>query len=87
MLILPHLLAASSQGSVSLSIYLQGLSRAIVRRTGDRKWSGRGGVQEYDWAEVEADGARWNVDRLNEMAVLCSVHYFDLWKKYGMQAM
>jgi len=27
-----------------------------------------------------------NVDRLNEKAVLCSVHYSDLWERYWIQA-
>jgi chaperonin cofactor prefoldin len=35
---------------------------------------------------LKQTGARWRVDRLNEMAVLCSVHYSDLWEKYWMQA-
>jgi hypothetical protein len=35
---------------------------------------------------LKQSGARWDVDRLNEMAVLCSVHYSDLWQKYWMQA-
>jgi len=35
---------------------------------------------------LKQTGARWRVDRLNEMAVLCAVHYSDLWKKYWMQA-
>jgi hypothetical protein len=35
---------------------------------------------------LKQSGARWNVDRLNEMAVLCSVHYSELWEKYWMQA-
>ena len=35
---------------------------------------------------LKQTGARWNVDRLNEMAVLCSVHYSDLWQKYWSQA-
>ena len=35
---------------------------------------------------LKQTGARWKVDRLNEMAVLCSAHYSDLWKKYWMQA-
>ena len=36
---------------------------------------------------LKQTGARWNVDRLNEMAVLCSVHYSDIWEKYWTQAM
>ena len=36
---------------------------------------------------LKQTNAQWNVDRLNEMAVLCSVHYSDLWKKYWSQAM
>ena len=28
---------------------------------------------------LKQTGAQWKVDRLNEMAVLCSVHYSDLW--------
>jgi hypothetical protein len=36
---------------------------------------------------LKQTGARWRVDRLNEMAVLCSVHYSDLWEKYWLQAM
>ena len=35
---------------------------------------------------LKQTNAQWNVDRLNEMAVLCSVHYSDLWKKYWSQA-
>ena len=35
---------------------------------------------------LKQTNARWNVDRLNEMAVLCAVHYSDLWQKYWMQA-
>ena len=35
---------------------------------------------------LKQTNARWNVDRLNEMAVLCSVHYSDLWEKYWIQA-
>jgi hypothetical protein len=35
---------------------------------------------------LKQTGARWDVDRLNEMAVLCSVHYSDLWEKYWIQA-
>ena len=35
---------------------------------------------------LKQSGARWDEDRLNEMAVLCSVHYSDLWQKYWMQA-
>jgi hypothetical protein len=35
---------------------------------------------------LKQTGARWDVDRLNEMAVLCSVHYSDLWERYWMQA-
>jgi hypothetical protein len=35
---------------------------------------------------LKQSGARWRVDRLNEMAVLCSVHYSDLWEKYWFQA-
>jgi hypothetical protein len=31
---------------------------------------------------LKQTGARWDVDRLNEMAVLCSLHYSDLWEKY-----
>jgi hypothetical protein len=34
---------------------------------------------------LKQTGARWRVDRLNEMAVLCSVHYSDLWEKYWAQ--
>ena len=30
--------------------------------------------------------ARWDVERLNEMAVLCSGYHSDLWEKYWMQA-
>jgi hypothetical protein len=36
---------------------------------------------------LKQTNARWNVDRLNEMLVLCSVHYSDLWQKYWTQAM
>jgi hypothetical protein len=35
---------------------------------------------------LKQTGARWDVERLNEMAVLCSVHYSDLWEKYWMLA-
>jgi hypothetical protein len=35
---------------------------------------------------LKQTGARWDVDRLNEMAVLCSVHYSNLWEKYWIQA-
>jgi hypothetical protein len=35
---------------------------------------------------IKQTDARWLVERLNEMAVLCSVHYSDLWKKYWTQA-
>ena len=35
---------------------------------------------------LKQTGAKWDVERLNEMAVLCSVHYSDLWQKYWMQA-
>jgi hypothetical protein len=35
---------------------------------------------------LKQSGARWDVDRLNEMAALCSVHYSDLWEKYWGQA-
>jgi hypothetical protein len=35
---------------------------------------------------LKQTNARWDVDRLNEMAVLCSVHYSDLWEKYWTQA-
>jgi hypothetical protein len=31
---------------------------------------------------LKQTGARWDVERLNEMSVLCAVHYSDLWKKY-----
>ena len=34
---------------------------------------------------LKQTGARWRVDRLNEMAVLCAVHYSDLWQKYWTQ--
>jgi hypothetical protein len=33
-------------------------------------------------SRLKQTNARWDVDRLNEMAVLCSVHYSDLWEKY-----
>jgi len=36
---------------------------------------------------LKQTGARWNVERLDEMALLCSVHYSDLWERYWMQAM
>ena len=35
---------------------------------------------------LKQTGARWNLERLNEMALLCSMHYSDLWKKYWIQA-
>jgi hypothetical protein len=35
---------------------------------------------------LKQTNARWDVERLNEMAVLCSVHYSDLWEKYWTQA-
>ena len=35
---------------------------------------------------LKQTGARWEVDRLNEMALLCSVHYSDIWQKYWTQA-
>jgi hypothetical protein len=35
---------------------------------------------------LKQTGARWDVERLNEMAVLCSVHYSDLWEKYWILA-
>jgi hypothetical protein len=35
---------------------------------------------------LKQTNARWLEDRLDEMAVLCSVHYSDLWKKYWLQA-
>jgi len=35
---------------------------------------------------LKQTGARWNVGRLNEMALLCAVHYSDIWEKYWIQA-
>jgi len=35
---------------------------------------------------LKQTNAQGNVDRLNEMAVLCSIHYSDLWQKYWSQA-
>jgi hypothetical protein len=35
---------------------------------------------------LKQTNARWDGERLNEMAVLCSVHYSDIWQKYWMQA-
>jgi hypothetical protein len=35
---------------------------------------------------LKQTNAHWLVERLNQMAVLCSVHYSDLWKKYWTQA-
>jgi len=35
---------------------------------------------------LKQTNARWDVDRLNEMAVLCAVHYSDLWEKYWILA-
>jgi len=34
---------------------------------------------------LKQSGACWIVERLNEMALLCSLHYSDIWK-YWMQA-
>ena len=36
---------------------------------------------------LKQTGARWNVERLKEMALLCSAHYSDLWERYWTQAM
>jgi hypothetical protein len=36
---------------------------------------------------LKQTNARWDVERLNEMLGLCSVHYSDIWEKYGMQEM
>ena len=43
------------------------------------------GLCYWGWG-LKQSGARWKGDRLNERAVLCAVHYSDLWEKYWMQA-
>jgi hypothetical protein len=35
---------------------------------------------------LKQTGDRWDGERLNEMAVLCSVHYSDIWQKYWILA-
>jgi hypothetical protein len=35
---------------------------------------------------LKQTNARWDVDRANEMSVLCAVHYSDLWEKYWILA-
>jgi hypothetical protein len=64
--------------------------RAIGRPSGARgqKRSGQveGACKSMIGRRLKQTNARWNVVRLNEMAVLCSVHDSDLWKKYWTQA-
>jgi hypothetical protein len=56
----------------------------------ERLWEGRaigsgqveGACKSMIGRRLKQTNARWDVDRLNEMAVLCSVHYSDLWEKY-----
>jgi hypothetical protein len=35
---------------------------------------------------LKQTGAKWKLERLNEMAVLCAVHYSKLWEMYWIQA-
>jgi hypothetical protein len=64
--------------------------RAIGRPSGARgqKRGGQveGACKSMIGRRLKQSGARWLDERLNEMAVLCSVHYSDLWEKYWTQA-
>jgi hypothetical protein len=51
-----------------------------------RSGQGEGACKSMSGRRLKQTNAHWLVERRNQMAVLCSVHYSDLGKKYWTQA-